>query len=88
MSAIVVSVISFITNGLGAGWAFVLLGGVGCAIVIPLTFLEMRRGVGWRRQRRQRDEKPEAKPIEADVRCDDQSGQSLNTEHRSASRDL
>jgi hypothetical protein len=43
-------VIDRITQQLGVGWAYVLLGGI-VALQLPLMLLEMRKGPAWRMKR-------------------------------------
>lgn len=52
LAAVLVSVIDIITNGLGAGWTYVLLGGVCLLIVGPTVALGMRVGPRCRARRR------------------------------------
>lgn len=52
MAAGLVAIINIITNALRPGWTYVLLGGL-CTSAIPLLYVSMRIGPGWRAKRRE-----------------------------------
>lgn len=54
MGAALVSVIDLITNALGPGWTFVLLGGI-CAVLTPSVYLVMKIGPGCRAKRLEKE---------------------------------
>lgn len=54
MGAALVSVINLLTNALGVGWTFVLLGGI-CVLASPMIVVSVRRGPAWRERRRKAD---------------------------------
>ncbi|KAM0753668.1 MFS general substrate transporter [Meredithblackwellia eburnea MCA 4105] len=51
--AVGTAVIQIIYGAIGAGWTFVLLSGI-CIVALPLPFLVMKKGAGWRAQRQER----------------------------------
>lgn len=58
MAAILIALIDRMTQRLGYGWSYVLLGAL-CALQLPLMYAVMRFGPRWRRAR-------EAKELEDD----------------------
>lgn len=56
LAAILVSIIDRMTAKLGDGWTYVIWGGL-CALLMPLMFLEMKKGPQWRRKREAEEEK-------------------------------
>ncbi|KAJ4335088.1 multidrug transporter [Didymella glomerata] len=56
LAAILVSIIDRMTARLGDGWTYVIWGGL-CALLMPLMFLEMKKGPQWRRKREAKEEK-------------------------------
>ena len=56
IAAILVSTIDRMTSKLGDGWTYTLWGAV-CAMLMPLMFLEMKKGPQWRKKREAKDEK-------------------------------
>ena len=55
LAAILVSVIDRMTSRLGDGWTYTLWGGV-CALLMPLMFLEIKKGPQWRKKREAKEE--------------------------------
>jgi len=56
LAAILVSTIDRMTSKLGDGWTYTFWGGL-CALLMPLMFLEMKKGPQWRRKREAEEEK-------------------------------
>lgn len=55
LAAVLVSVIEPMEERLGVGWTYTVWAGV-CAALVPLMFLEIRRGPKWRRKREEKEE--------------------------------
>lgn len=59
-SAVGTAIISYMLNGLGWGWCYTLLGLL-FLLALSLLSIEYNRGMRWRENRRQREEKKEQK---------------------------
>lgn len=59
MGAAVTAVITPMINGVGSGWAFVILGFLN-ALGAPLMLLIMRNGIQWRRQLQEKQDRKKA----------------------------
>lgn len=64
MGAVLVSVLNPLLTSIGAGWTFVLIGGLGGLLVTILSWVVIRDGEKWRRRRSSRSirNSPEVKP--------------------------
>jgi len=60
LGAVLVSIIDYITDGVGLGWAFTILG-AWCVITYPLVMVEMAWGKKWREARAERDMRKQEK---------------------------
>ncbi|WWC60193.1 uncharacterized protein I303_102758 [Kwoniella dejecticola CBS 10117] len=56
LGAVTTSTVQLIVNRMGAGWCFVLLGGI-CLLATPIPFILIKYGPRWRNMRRDRIEK-------------------------------
>lgn len=64
MGAATVSVITLITNAIGAGWTYTLCGAL-CFLMWPVLLIELKMGPTWRRRREERRKANEASNEEA-----------------------
>ncbi|WWC68737.1 uncharacterized protein I206_102671 [Kwoniella pini CBS 10737] len=59
MGAVTTSTVQLIVNRMGAGWCFVLLGGI-CLLATPIPFILIKYGPKWNKRRRDKTEEKKA----------------------------